>query len=109
MLRRHKGHQGHEGKSTRFFFVSTVSFVFETVQTNLHSALRTKDAARNVRVWLSLLGSLYTAILFAGLIAPYAPNEQNRNLPFVSPTRLHFVDTSGRGHVRPFVYRLVRR
>src|SRR6266699_1228690 len=81
----------------------------KTLQTNLHSRVRIKDSARNVRAWLSLLGALYAAILFAGLIAPYAPNEQNRNLPFASPPRLHFVDTSGRAHVRPFMYRLVRR
>lgn len=68
-----------------------------------------KGAARKIRGWLSLLGLLYASVLFAGLIAPYAPNEQNRTTPFAPPTRLHFIETTGQLHVRPFVYRLVRR
>jgi peptide/nickel transport system permease protein len=66
-------------------------------------------AARRVRIWLSLLGLLYASVLLAGLIAPYAPNEQNRTVPFAPPTRLHFIDTTGQFHVRPFVYPLVLR
>ena len=66
-------------------------------------------AARHVRVWLGLLSALYAAVLLAGLIAPYAPGEQNRNAPFAPPTRLHFIEPTGRIHPRPFVYGLVGR
>jgi peptide/nickel transport system permease protein len=66
-------------------------------------------AARRVRVWLGLLGLLYAAVLLAGPIAPYAPNQQNRNTPFAPPTRLHFIETNGQFHPRPFIYALVGR
>lgn len=66
-------------------------------------------AARQVGVWLGLLCALYAAVLLAGLIAPYAPNEQNRNAPFAPPTRLHFFETTGQFHPRPFVYAIVGR
>ena len=66
-------------------------------------------AAGHVRAWLGLLVILYATILLAGFVAPYPPNEQNRDLPFAPPMRLHFVETSGRVHLRPFVYRLVSR
>src|SRR5713101_1248169 len=65
--------------------------------------------ARHLRAWLSLLAILYATVVLAGLVAPYPPNEQNRNLPFAPPVRLHFVETTGRLHLRPFVYRLVSR
>src|SRR3989442_2093430 len=64
---------------------------------------------RQVRAYLSLLVALYASVLLAGPIAPYAPNEQNRNAPFAPPTRLHFIDTTGQFHLRPFVYGLVGR
>src|SRR5438067_4038985 len=66
-------------------------------------------SSRHVRAYLSLLIALYASVLLAGPIAPYDPNEQNRNTPFASPTRVHFVDADGRFHLRPFVYRLVGR
>jgi peptide/nickel transport system permease protein len=50
------------------------------------------------------LAALHLAALFAGFLAPYAPTEQNRATPYAPPTRLHFVDESGRLHLRPFVY-----
>jgi len=58
---------------------------------------------------MGLLGLLYASVLLAGFIVPYAPDEQNRTVPFAPPTRLHFIDTTGQLHVRPFVYPLVRR
>ena len=64
---------------------------------------------RHVRAYLSLLVLLYASVLLAGPIAPYDPNEQNRNAPFAPPTRLRFVDADGRFHLRPFVYRMVGR
>ncbi len=63
--------------------------------------------SRNVRTSLSLLGILYVSVLLAGLLAPYAPTEQNRDMPFAPPTRLHFAEATGKLHLRPFVYRLV--
>ena len=66
-------------------------------------------AARRVRVWFGLLGALYAAVLLAGPIAPYAPSAQDRNAPFAPPTRLHFIETTGQFHPRPFVYALAGR
>ena len=59
-------------------------------------------------VLLALLGLVYVAAIAAGFIAPADPATQNREFPFAPPTRLHFVDTDGRFHLRPFVYRLTR-
>src|SRR5205809_7322320 len=50
---------------------------------------------------------LQSAIVFAGFVAPYDPALQNRDLPFVPPTRIHFVDARGRWHLRPFIYQWV--
>jgi len=62
-----------------------------------------------VRRRVILLGMLYGAVLCAGFIAPYAPNEQNRDAPFAAPSRIHFVDETRAFHLRPFVYALVGR
>jgi len=58
---------------------------------------------------LGLLGLVYLSVILAGFLAPDDPVAQNRDLFFASPTRLHFVDQTGKLHLRPFVYRLVRR
>jgi len=63
---------------------------------------------RRYRLLLGLLGVLHVSTLFAGFLAPADPATQNRDLPFAPPTRLHFVDPSGRLHLRPFVYGLAR-
>jgi len=60
-------------------------------------------------VALLVLGAVHLAAIGAGFLAPYAPTEQNRSLPYAPPTRLRFVDAEGRLHLRPFVYRLVER
>ena len=52
------------------------------------------------------LGVIHFAIVFAGLLAPYDPEHQNRSYPFAPPTRLHFVDSHGKFHLRPFVYEM---
>jgi peptide/nickel transport system permease protein len=57
----------------------------------------------------ALLAALYVTVILAGFIAPYSPSDQNRSLPFAPPARLHFVDTSGRFHLRPFVHAIVNR
>jgi len=63
--------------------------------------------SRRVRVWAMLLLLLNASVLFAGFIAPYPANEQNRIVPFAPPTRLHFIEPTGQFHLRPFVYRVV--
>ena len=54
-----------------------------------------------------LLLLLQSAIVFAGFVAPYDPALQNRDLPFVPPTRIHFIDARGQWHLRPFVYQWI--
>lgn len=68
-----------------------------------------RHSARHLRAPLTLLALVYGAVLFAGVIAPYAPSDQDRRAPFAPPTRLHFVETRGVFHWRPFVYALVSR
>ncbi|HET7107910.1 MAG TPA: ABC transporter permease [Candidatus Acidoferrum sp.] len=64
---------------------------------------------RKVTIWLVLLGALHSAILFAGFLAPYDPVQQDRKNPYLPPMRLHFVDTRGHLHIRPFGYGLQLR
>ena len=54
-------------------------------------------------VLLLALATLHLIVIFAGFIAPYDSAAQNRELPYSSPTRVHFVDAAG-FHLRPFVY-----
>jgi len=56
-----------------------------------------------VRLLILLLAGLHSVVLFAGFFAPYDAKEQDRNLPYAPPTRLHFNGASG-FHFRPFVY-----
>ncbi len=60
------------------------------------------------KLWgaLILLAIFHCLILFAGFFAPCDFKTQNRDLPFAPPARVHFVDTQGRFHARPFVYGL---
>jgi peptide/nickel transport system permease protein len=51
-----------------------------------------------------LLAGFHAAVLFAGFFAPYGYAAQDRELPFVPPTRLHLIDYRGHFHPRPFVY-----
>lgn len=61
---------------------------------------------RAYKFWitLALLAAFHIAILFAGFIAPYIVSTQNRDFPYAPPSRIHFVDSHGKFHVRPFVY-----
>lgn len=65
-------------------------------------AKRNRFLRRNLW-WIIPLILLHLVILLAGFVAPYDPTAQNRELPYASPTRLHFVDRSG-FHFRPFAY-----
>jgi peptide/nickel transport system permease protein len=67
------------------------------------------STTRRLRLAAGFLAALHGAVLAAGFLAPYDPAEQNRTLPFVPPTRLHFVDAEGRLSLRPFVYAMVER
>lgn len=57
-------------------------------------------------LWFIPLAGLHVVLFFPGFFAPYDFGEQNREFPFVAPTRLHFVDAAGAFHLRPFVYAL---
>ena len=53
---------------------------------------------------LIALSALYVATILAGFLAPYDPTTQMRESPFAPPTWLHWVDSTGRLHLRPFAY-----
>jgi peptide/nickel transport system permease protein len=50
------------------------------------------------------LGGLHLLVACAGFFAPYDPLAQNRERPYASPTRPHWVDSAGHLHLRPFFY-----
>jgi peptide/nickel transport system permease protein len=56
---------------------------------------------------IAFLLGLHFVILFAGFFAPCDPLTQDRDFPYAPPTRLHFVDSLGHLHLRPFVYKSV--
>ena len=51
-----------------------------------------------------LLAGFHVVILFAGFFGPYNFSAQDRELPFAPPSRIHFIDSHGKFHARPFVY-----
>jgi peptide/nickel transport system permease protein len=53
--------------------------------------------------FVGVLAGLHLALLFAGFLAFYNPETQDRELPYAPPMRLHCKDSSG-WHLRPFVY-----
>ena len=52
---------------------------------------------------LVLLAAFQFLILFAGFFSPYGFAAQDREQPFAAPTTLHFGDTQGHFHLRPFM------
>jgi peptide/nickel transport system permease protein len=54
--------------------------------------------------WLLALAVLHGIIACAGFFAPYDPAEQDRERPYVPPTKLHLMDAQGHHHLRPFFY-----
>ncbi len=58
------------------------------------------------KIWISAaaLVLVHIVVLSSSFLAPYDPVAQNRDLPFAPPMHLHFVDSAGKFHVRPFVY-----
>ncbi len=47
---------------------------------------------------------LYFVALFADFISPYPYDVQFRHFPYHPPTPIHFFDSEGNFHLRPFVY-----
>ena len=64
---------------------------------------------RNKTLWVSAfaLVLLQIPVIGASFFAPYDPTAQNRDVPSSPPTSIHFVDSRGRFHFRPFVCRWV--
>jgi peptide/nickel transport system permease protein len=60
---------------------------------------------RNKKLWFSVaaLALVHVLVLGAAFFAPYDPDEQHRDVPFAPPTRIHFVDSRAKLHLRPFV------
>jgi len=56
-----------------------------------------------------VLVALHLGVACAGFLAPYDPAAQDRQHPYAPPMRLHFVDATGRAHLRPFFYALAPR
>ena len=68
-----------------------------------------KNSTKRLIAAAIFLLALHLAILLAGFVAPYEPAVQNRDFPYVPPTRIHFVDARGHLHLRPFIYQAVAR
>lgn len=62
---------------------------------------------RKAGMALAIFVGANACLLLAGFLAPYPAAEQHRDFPYAPPTHIHFVDASGRFHLRPFVYSLV--
>ncbi|HEY1212667.1 MAG TPA: ABC transporter permease [Bryobacteraceae bacterium] len=60
-------------------------------------------------VAVGALAVAYTVVLFAGFFAPYEFEKQNRQFALAPPTPIHFLDSKGQFHARPFIYGLVLR
>ena len=59
---------------------------------------------RHNALLIGLIVSLHLFVIFPGFLAPYDYASQNREIPFAPPTRIHFFDSTGKFHLRPFVY-----
>ena len=55
---------------------------------------------------LPLLG-IHGLVALAGFLGPYPYAAQHRTHPYAPPTRIHFVDETGKLHLRPFIYRQI--
>src|SRR6266403_1980225 len=66
-------------------------------------------ARSRLLVALIVLVVLHLAVACAGFFAPYDPAAQDRQHPYAPPMRPHFVDATGRAHLRPFFYALALR
>lgn len=58
---------------------------------------------RKVMALLLAVGALHMLALCAGFLSPYDFAQQNRDLLYAPPSRLHFIDAQGQWHLRPAV------
>ncbi|PYV12586.1 MAG: ABC transporter permease [Acidobacteria bacterium] len=49
--------------------------------------------------------ALVAIALSADFLSPSPPSTHNLEMPYAPPTRVHWIDTAGRFHLRPFVHR----
>lgn len=63
----------------------------------------------SLRLAAFVLLLVHLAALFADFLAPNGYATQERTLPYAPPTAVRFVDTEGRFHLRPFIYRWIPR
>jgi peptide/nickel transport system permease protein len=66
-----------------------------------------RHRAANVAAVVVIL--LYVVALFIEPIAAYNPDKQDVKYAFAPPTPIHFVDTAGKFHLRPFIYGATRK
>jgi peptide/nickel transport system permease protein len=59
---------------------------------------------RGWKRWLLALAALHGIIVCAGFFAPYDPADQDRELPYLPPMKIHLVDSQRHFHLRPFFY-----
>lgn len=52
----------------------------------------------------TLLAAFYLVVVFAGFLAPYPYQQQQRTEPNAPPSSIHFRDAGGAIHLRPAVY-----
>lgn len=57
----------------------------------------------SARLPLSLLALLHIAVVLAGFLGPHDPARQDRNAALHAPMPVHFLDSRGNFHLRPFV------
>ena len=53
--------------------------------------------------------ALYVVAIFVEVLAPYDPEAQDVRFVYQPPTGIHFFDTEGNFHARPFVYGMSRK
>lgn len=52
---------------------------------------------------------LFIMAIFSDFFSPYDPVKLNMRDAFTPPTQIHFIDSAGRFHVQPFVYKRVQK
>jgi peptide/nickel transport system permease protein len=57
---------------------------------------------------LVVLALLYLQAIFAEFVAPMDPGRHDAHTRYHPPTLIHFVDSEGRFHLQPFVYKTVQ-
>ncbi|HHY53970.1 MAG TPA: ABC transporter permease [Chloroflexi bacterium] len=53
--------------------------------------------------------ALFIMAIFADFFSPYDPVALNMRDAFTPPTRIHFIDSAGKFHFQPFVYKRVQK